>query len=316
MLHNCNTCHQNRPSKSRGPLQPIVILRKFQRWQFDLIDMTSRPDNGLKYIFNSIEMFTKYDAAFGIRDKTAESVATCLRHLVMMFGVPEEWHSDNGSEFQGEVDVLAAQLNIQHIRGRARHPQSQGAVEKANHTLKVKLSAACIDEGTTHWSILLPKVVIAMNSQRHTTIGMSPFKAMFGQEMNSLVAPGITVLSNSNITTQNGNPDNNHGNDDVMGSDSEMIDDDVRPPPLENIPAPQRHVNAPQARARTSSQSPTRQQLADSKASYSFNDDPYEDYDYYTDATENEVFDSGEESMVTEEEPIEVCYSSHFFRFI
>lgn len=74
--------------------------------------MTSRPDDIYPYIFHNIEMFTKYTTAIAIPDKTAESVSTCLQYLLMVYGMPEEWHSDNGSEVQGAVDVLANRYNI------------------------------------------------------------------------------------------------------------------------------------------------------------------------------------------------------------
>jgi hypothetical protein len=50
------------------------------------------------------------------------------------FGPPQSLHSDNGREF---VSVVITELktlfpDLVFIRGRPRHPQSQGCVERAN----------------------------------------------------------------------------------------------------------------------------------------------------------------------------------------
>jgi hypothetical protein len=53
------------------------------------------------------------------------------------FGPPQSLHSDNGREF---VSVVITELktlfpDLVFIRGRPRHPQSQGCVERANGIL-------------------------------------------------------------------------------------------------------------------------------------------------------------------------------------
>ena len=56
---------------------------------------------------------------------------------------------DNGPEFKAQVKELAQNLGIRIVRGRAYHPQSQGAVEIANCTFKRRLTALQLARGVS-----------------------------------------------------------------------------------------------------------------------------------------------------------------------
>ena len=60
------------------------------------------------------------------------------------------------------VDLLKLwNSNIQLVRGRPRHPQSQGLVERAHQTLHKKMAAEISASGmkTPPWSDWLPRIV-------------------------------------------------------------------------------------------------------------------------------------------------------------
>ena len=55
---------------------------------------------------------------------------------------PSILQSDNGTEFcNGILNKLCEMFGIKHICGSVGHPQSQGAVERANKVVKDKLRA-------------------------------------------------------------------------------------------------------------------------------------------------------------------------------
>ena len=55
---------------------------------------------------------------------------------------PARLQSDNGTEFCNWIlDLLCAQFGVHHICGAVGHPQSQGAVERCNGTIKNKIRA-------------------------------------------------------------------------------------------------------------------------------------------------------------------------------
>ncbi|MCO5547973.1 hypothetical protein L7F22_001428 [Adiantum nelumboides] len=61
------------------------------------------------------------------------------------------------------------------------HPQSDGQTEQVNQVVEDMLRAYCSRE-PRKWIQFLPLVEFSYNSSFHTCIGMSPFKALYGQE--------------------------------------------------------------------------------------------------------------------------------------
>ena len=87
------------------------------------------------------------------------------------FGLARVFHSDNGAEFRNHVlDSLIERWKDPDqqqvfVHGRPRHPQSQGAVERANATVSDKLSARfqewekCHPEKPAPWGEWLPEIM-------------------------------------------------------------------------------------------------------------------------------------------------------------
>ncbi|CAF1101659.1 unnamed protein product, partial [Brachionus calyciflorus] len=82
--------------------------------------------------------FTKFIALRPLKNKSAFDVAGGLIDILTIFGVPVILQSDNGREFRNQVIVPLKQIwpDMSFVHGRARHPQSQGSVERANADIK------------------------------------------------------------------------------------------------------------------------------------------------------------------------------------
>ena len=87
-------------------------------------------------------------------------------HLLQLFEIwtdtqaPSKMQSDNGKEFTaGIVNELCAAFGVKVIHGSIGYPQSQGAVERCNRTIKEKISAQLLLSPTITWSIqVLPPI--------------------------------------------------------------------------------------------------------------------------------------------------------------
>ena len=101
---------------------------------------------------------------FPLMRKCAEEVALSLVTKVFCyFGPPRILQSDNGREF---VNAIIHKVvgdwpgDVTIVNGRARHPQSQGLVERAN--AKVEQMLACqvhsIPSAESHWTLWLPQI--------------------------------------------------------------------------------------------------------------------------------------------------------------
>ncbi|CAF1064355.1 unnamed protein product, partial [Brachionus calyciflorus] len=130
-----------------------------------------------------------------IKSKSAIEVATSLFDIFSIFGVPYILQSDNGREFRNQiVNALKSmwpEMSIVH--GRARHPQSQGSVERANSDVKKMLATWMRENKSTKWSIGVKFVQLRKNHTLHTANKCSPYKATFGVEtplgLTSTVVP-------------------------------------------------------------------------------------------------------------------------------
>ena len=132
--------------------------------QVDLIDMRHRPDGSYNWIGHYMDHWSKVHVLFPLMHKRAEEVALSLSTKVFSyFGPPRILQSDNGREF---VNAVVHKLvedwpgEVTIVNGRARHPQSQGLVERAN--AKVEQMLGCrFYEGSSDesaWTMWLPEI--------------------------------------------------------------------------------------------------------------------------------------------------------------
>lgn len=70
LIKLCEICHRKAPSKSKGPMKPIISTKLFERVQIDLIDMRSTPDvtpNGTyKWIAHLVCCMSKVSMLFAL----------------------------------------------------------------------------------------------------------------------------------------------------------------------------------------------------------------------------------------------------------
>ena len=106
---------------------------------------------------------------------------------------------DNGKEFKGALLILLRKYGIQIINGAPRTPQTQGLVEQTNGVVEAKLRAWKMDNGSTEWADGLLEVTLAMNTQKHSTIGCVPAELLFRERtlyidwLNSQKRKDITI---------------------------------------------------------------------------------------------------------------------------
>ena len=198
LCKHCPVCQLSAPQTNRPPLKPIIEREFLSRVQIDLIDMRHSMDGEYAYIGHFVDHFSKFNVLFPLKTKTADEVSTLLEERVLAYlGPPKIFHSDNGREFVNQL--IRAMFdkwggNVTFINGRPRHSQSQGLVERGNRTIEDKLKAMKKDEGlqgeSYPWASWLPRIMWALNSQRHETIKYSPYHLLFCKQPPAAVFPG------------------------------------------------------------------------------------------------------------------------------
>jgi hypothetical protein len=130
---------------------------------------------GHQYVLCIVDIFSKYTFAISLKLKSAVKVASALEGILQEEGTPNIIQSDNGGEFKNQVmSNLSDTYGFKQVFGSAYRPQSQGAVERFNQTLKRMLYAHMMRYKTKIWLDVLPRLVENYNETVHSTTGFAP----------------------------------------------------------------------------------------------------------------------------------------------
>uniref|UniRef100_A0A3P9GYP2 Integrase catalytic domain-containing protein n=1 Tax=Oryzias latipes TaxID=8090 RepID=A0A3P9GYP2_ORYLA len=180
----CRACQTRRSPvpKAKAPMGGSPVSRPLQRVAADILELplTSR---GHRYVLVVEDYFTKFVNVYALPNQTAETVARCLfEDYVLVHGVPEVLHSDQGRQFEAEViQNLCRLLGIAKTRTAAYNPKSDGMVERHNRTLIDQLAKMLLSHGG-EWDDHLKSVAFAYNTSKHSSTRFTPFYLMHGRE--------------------------------------------------------------------------------------------------------------------------------------
>ena len=179
-VKTCHKCQISKPNlkpkqpplgESETPSQPFEYLA------FDLIGPLPTTDNENKYAIVGLDLFTKRVYAAPLPTKHAEFVLAEIERIVFSNPFPPKTIlTDNGTEFAG-LQQFCHQYNIRHSQSPPYHPQTNGAVERMNQTLKQRLFE--VDEEET-WDERLSRIVHAINCSKNAVTQSTPFQLETG----------------------------------------------------------------------------------------------------------------------------------------
>lgn len=172
--NNAGTVRLTRSAAHPPPDQP------FDHLQMDFIELT--PSQGKRYCLVIVDMFSKWVEAFATKHQTAQTVAKhLLTDIIPRFGIPRKISSDNGSHFVNKVvEEIGRVYEIDLKQHCSYHPQSAGAVERENGTIKAKLRKLT-EETKLPWPDCLPIALTYMRMRERARTGLSPFEILFGR---------------------------------------------------------------------------------------------------------------------------------------
>ncbi|XP_015164022.1 uncharacterized protein K02A2.6-like [Solanum tuberosum] len=138
--------------------------------------------NGHRFIFVSIDYFTKWVEANSYKSVTKKVVADFIRNnLICRFGLPDSIITDNGANLNSYLmKEICEQFKITHRNSTAYRPQMNGAVEAANKNIK-KILRKIIDNHRG-WHEMLPYALLGYRTTVRTSIGATPYLLVYGTE--------------------------------------------------------------------------------------------------------------------------------------
>lgn len=186
-VRRCLNCQKTKAERVKlpGKLQPLDIPQ--MKWECVSMDfVTGLPKTSGNYdsIFVVVDKLTKVAHLIPVKQTaTAHDIAQVfVREIVRLHGIPARIISDRDAKFtskfwQAMFQSLGTRLNL----SSAYHPETDGQTERVNQVIEDMLRAYC-NQQPQRWLKFLPLVEFAYNSSHHRSLGMSPFKALYGQE--------------------------------------------------------------------------------------------------------------------------------------
>ena len=166
---------------------PVTAEKLNERWQLDLIDMRhdSVVHNGkvYKYILSVIDVFSRFLIIRPLQSKSSKSVAKKMEKIFSEHGFPGTVQTDLGGEFKGATHRLLRKNDINIVKSRPYHPQSQGKCERSHRYVRKKISFMKMKKKGFNWLKSLHTVQQAINrTPKEVLANYTPYEVLTGND--------------------------------------------------------------------------------------------------------------------------------------
>ena len=129
----------------------------------------------------AVEYFTKWIEAKPLVTITSEFVRKFFwQNIISRFGVPGQLTVDNGKQFDSQhFREFCHSVGTKLLFASIYHPQSNGAVERANRVIFTAIKKCLFDKKKGKWADELPKVVWSHNTSECRAIKFTPFRLIY-----------------------------------------------------------------------------------------------------------------------------------------
>jgi hypothetical protein len=200
MVRRCYTCQRTTNNYDARPAIPTPIPPPRQPNERIHVDLMGplKTDSGPKYIVALSDAFTKQLRLATVPQKSASEVAEVIwRHWITVFGVPQVIVTDNGREFNNNLQrCLWTALGIDHRFTSPFYPRCNLQVERTNRDTAKYLRAAILDANTkvTDWERFLPALTFSLNTAVNSATGRSPHEALLGYDPRVPLWPDVSHI--------------------------------------------------------------------------------------------------------------------------
>jgi hypothetical protein len=174
-IKSCDYCQKFKSNSH--PVRPPLGLFEVPKGPteilgIDLIGPLPVTDSGYSYVLTGVDHFSKRGFAHPLKSKKSVEVCSRLKEEIYRLPkMPRKVILDNGREFSESCKFLTS-IGVKPVFIPAVHPQTNGASENFNRTLKSKLLART---RMINWDHAIFEVVHEHNSSVHSVTKLSPF---------------------------------------------------------------------------------------------------------------------------------------------
>ena len=176
--------------KKARKYSPIYVYKRRELFQADLVAFTNpeyiKANDGYKYLFTAIDVFTKYAWVYPLKSKDCETTKKCFEDILSKCGKqPEKLQTDRGSEFMcAKFQNFLKSRNIHHYVSYS--DRKCPVVERFNLTIQQILYKMLDKNESFRWIDFLDKAMKIYNNRKHTTIKLSPIEGEKGENEASV----------------------------------------------------------------------------------------------------------------------------------
>ena len=174
-LHSRN----RRIIKKTFPRRRVIARFKDDLWQADLIEYTTDTypfhNKGYKYILLVIDVFSKVVYVEALKRKTGDQTAEAMDKILQRAESPTMLVTDGGREFFNSrfFNVMVSH-NIHHFRTPTRTSWKTSVAERANRTIKTRISRWMQQTKRKDWISVYQQIVENYNKTPHSAHKMAP----------------------------------------------------------------------------------------------------------------------------------------------
>ena len=178
ILSCCDSCQHNKvyTRGSFAPLRNIVPERPNDLLSVDFIGPLPQSTGGVRYLFTTIDAFSKFVVIYSIKKENGRIVLNKLMNdYIVKYGKPRRLLMDHGSMFTSPrfLDSLKS-LGIQPVFSSVRHPCSN-LVERIHREIH-RFFRSLIKSKHTEWVKWVPVVQNCLNEVYHSITEFTPLE--------------------------------------------------------------------------------------------------------------------------------------------
>lgn len=178
-VKTCHLCQISKSSRNKllGHLKPLeTALTPLEIVSMDTI-VIGKAASGTKakYVQVIIDHFSRYLWAYVSSKDGAAANIDALSRAFPTKVKPRKLITDNKKNYRStELKNFCKNNKVIHVFTSTYHPQSNGMVEKVNHTIKERLKLALQTKPNFKWSSLLVDIVKQYNNTQHSVTKFQP----------------------------------------------------------------------------------------------------------------------------------------------
>uniref|UniRef100_A0ABD2W3D0 Integrase catalytic domain-containing protein n=1 Tax=Trichogramma kaykai TaxID=54128 RepID=A0ABD2W3D0_9HYME len=151
----------------------------------DVMGPFPRTARGNEYILVFVDEFMRWVEVIPIRKANTQTIRRELNEWIFLrFGVPDIFHSGNGTEFKNKIVYQFLKERVVKHTTIVPYAAHQNPTERVNRTFKTRI-IAYIEEKHNTWDVHLPELTFEYNTATQESTKMSPAFLNMGRHPRS-----------------------------------------------------------------------------------------------------------------------------------